>query len=338
MTNQILLTSLLASFLTTLVLMPFWIRKVKNLGLVWPDKNKYHSPKIAGSGGVITVLGFIVGVFIYIAYRTFYLNSFPFFIEIFAMLTTVLLLLGIGLIDDLFGWQKGGLRRRHRLLLAALAALPLMAINAGKSAVALPFLGTVDLGLLYPLLIIPIGIAGATTTFNFLAGYNGLEAGQGAILLSSLALVAFLTGSPWLAIVTLAMVASLLAFLLFNFYPAKIFPGDSLTYAVGGLIAVVAILGDFERIALFFFIPYAMETILKIRGKLVNQSFGQPKKDNTLTLKYEKIYSLNHLSIYIMEKIGIKPTERKVVFSIWIFQLLIILIGFIIFREGIFQL
>ena len=44
-------------------------------------------------------------------------------------------------------------------------------------------------------LMIPIGIAGATYTYNFLAGVNGLEAGQGMIILSFLSLIAYITGS-----------------------------------------------------------------------------------------------------------------------------------------------
>jgi len=210
-----------------------------------------------------------------------------------------------------------------------------MVINAGKSVTNVPFVGSVDVGILYPLLVIPIGIVGATTTFNFLAGFNGLEAGQGILLLSSLAIVSYLTGSSWLALIALCMIASLFAFLLFNFSPAKILPGDSLTYAVGGLVAIMAILGDFERIAIFFFIPCILETILKLRGRLKKHSFGKPNKDGTLDLNYDKIYSLNHAAIFFMNKLGIKPTERKVVFLVWTFQFAIILIGLIIFRRGL---
>jgi len=52
-------------------------------------------------------------------------------------------------------------------------------------------------------------------------------------LLSALALVAFITDGVWLAIIAACMVAALFAFLIFNKYPAKIFPGDVLTYSVG---------------------------------------------------------------------------------------------------------
>ncbi len=335
---DLLLIPPIASFFVTLFLMPFWIRKAKEINLVWEDINKLKSEKVAGSGGIIVVFGFIIGVLIYVAYRVFILRAHnSFLVETFALLSAILILASIGFIDDLLGWQKGGLRRRHRIILTAIAAIPLVVINAGKSLISLPIIGQLDLGLVYPLVLIPVGIVGAATTFNFLAGFNGLEAGQGIIILSSLAIVSFLTGNSWLSIIALIMIASLIVFLIFNFYPAKVFPGDSLTYSVGGLIAIMAILGNFEKIAVFFFIPYILETVLKIRGKLVKQSFGRPKEDGTLDLRYNKIYSLNHIAIYLLNKTKYKATERKVVILIWIFQLIIVFLGFIIFRGGIFK-
>jgi len=256
-------------------------------------------------------------------------------VEIFALLSVVLLLSCIGFVDDLFGWRKGGLSKRSRIILVVIASIPLIAINAGKSSIALPSIGLFDLGLIYPLVLIPIAIIGTSTTFNFLAGFNGLEAGNGIITLFALAFVAFFTGNSWLSVIALCMVASLFAFLIFNFYPTKVFPGDSLTYAVGGLIGIMAILGNFEKIALFFFIPYILEVFLKGRGKFEKQSFGTPKKDGSLDLKYDKIYSLNHAAIFLMKKFNIKPTERKVVLTIWIFNLIIVIMGFVIFQNGI---
>ncbi|MCA9485445.1 MAG: glycosyl transferase family 4 [Nanoarchaeota archaeon] len=337
MINQIALFAPLVSFFVTLFLLPFWIRKARQIGLVWEDMNKNGVRGISGSGGVMVILGFVLGLMTYITYRTFYLHSGnEFFVEILSLFSVILLLAGLGFMDDLFGWRKGGLSRRSRIILVFLASIPLIAINAGKSEIIMPFYGVIDLGLIYPFFLVPLGIIGATTTFNFLAGFNGLEAGQGILILGALSGVAFLTGSGWLAAVALCMIFALLAFLIFNISPAKVFPGDVLTYPVGGLIALMAILGDFERIAVFFFIPVILEFFLKARGKFVKQSFGLPNEDGSLKLRYDKIYSLNHLAIYLMEKKGIKPTEMKVVLSIWIFQLIIILLGFFIFRAGIF--
>jgi len=337
MKDPFLIIPILVSFLVTLFLMPIWLKKAKQIGLLWEDKNKLRKEKVAGSGGLIVLVGFIISVFIFVAYRTFYFKETSYLVEIISLSAVVLLAAGVGLIDDLFGWQHGGLSKRSRLIMLVFAAIPLMAISAGRHLMSLPFLGTVDFGLLYPLILIPIGIVGATTTFNFLAGFNGLEAGQGVILLSALSIVSFATGNSWLALINLFMVFALLAFLLYNFVPARVFPGDVLTYAVGSLIAITAILGNFEKIAVFFFIPYILETVLKLRGKLGKHSFGKPQKDGSLDLFYGKIYGLTHLSIWLLKKLGIKPTEKRVVYSIWIFQLIIVAIGLIIFREGIFS-
>ena len=167
---------------------------------------------------------------------------------------------------------------------------------------------------------------GATTTYNFLAGFNGLEAGQGILVVGFLSYVAYITGSPWLAIIGLCMVAALIGFYSFNKGPAQVFPGDTMTYAVGALIAGMAILGNFEKIAIVVFIPYIIEVILKSRGRLKKQSFGKPRKDGTLELPYDKIYGLEHLAIKIL---GAGATERKVTYIIHAFQIIFILIAFL---------
>lgn len=337
MIDPLLIIPILASFLVPLFLMPFWIKKARSIGLLWEDMNKYNSGKVAGSGGVIVVLGFVIGVLLFVGYHVFVFgNSLSMLVELFALLSVVLLLSGVGIVDDLFGWQHGGLSRRSRIILCAMAAIPLMAIHAGDSVIELPFFGIVNLDFFYPLVIIPLGIVGATTTFNFLAGFNGLEAGQGILLLGASAIVAYFIGVPWLAVVLLCMIVALAAFLLFNFSPASVFPGDSLTYAVGGLIAMACIIGNFEKIAVFFFIPYIIEFGLKLRGKLQKHSFGKPLRDGTLELKYDKLYGLEHVAIWFLNKTGMRATEKKVVYCVWIFQIVIIILGFVIFRKSVF--
>ncbi len=326
----VLIPSLLG-FLATLLLMPYWIRKAHQIGLLWEDMNKVQRNRVAGSGGLMAVLGFLLGTFSLLALYVFSGKPISDIVPLLALLCTVMMLSGIGFIDDLLGWRRGGLSKRSRLILVLFAAVPLIAINAGKHTIGIPFLGTVDMGLLYPLFILPLGILGASTTFNFFAGFNGLEAGTGVLLLSGSTIVAFSLGETLLGITSLIMVFSSLAFLLFNFYPARVFPGDSLTYATGGLFATICILGNFERVALFFFIPIVIEVILKSRGKLTKHSFGKPNKDGSLTLKYDKIYGCTHLAIYLIEKCGYRATERRVVGLIWTFQIIVIILGLVIF-------
>jgi len=335
MVSSLILFSLAISFLLTYFTMPFWIRKTKQIGFLWENMNKYKHPKnISAAGGIVAVIAFVLGVLYYIAIRTFLIESTNgISLEIFALLSVILILAIVGIIDDLFGWRHGGLSVRMRLILAFVASIPLVVINAGTSSMSIPFLGSVNFGILYPLLIIPIGIAGATITYNFLAGFNGLEAGQGILILSFLSFVAYKTGSSWLSLVGLIMVAALFGFYIYNKYPARVLSGDSMTWAIGALIAGMAILGNFEKIAVFVFIPYIIETGLKLRGNLKKASFGKPNKDNSLEMPYKKIYGLEHLSIYILKRI--KPSkkvyETDVVWLIHAFQIAIILLAFFMF-------
>jgi UDP-N-acetylglucosamine--dolichyl-phosphate N-acetylglucosaminephosphotransferase len=323
---------ILAGFFLVLFFVPIWIKKAKKIGLIWEDMNKPHHPKnVAGSGGLIVLSGFVFGILIYIAIKTFIIKTELLTFEIFALLATILIAGMIGFVDDVFGWARGGLPADLRIGLLIFASIPLVVINAGDSQMM-----GIELGLIYPLLVIPIGIVGATATFNFLAGYNGLEASQGILILSSLSVVTFVTGNSWLSLICLVMVACLCAFYLFNHYPAKVFPGDALTYSVGALIAIVAILGNIEKIAVFFFIPYIIETVLKVRGKLKKASFAKVNDDGSLDNAYDKIYGLEHLAIFILKKFKKKVREQDVVYLINFFQILVIITGLIIFRKNIF--
>ena len=127
------------------------------------------------------------------------------------------------------------------------------------------------------------------------------------------------------------MVIPLFIFYFFNKVPAKVFPGDILTYSVGSLIAIMAILGGFEKIAVFVFIPFIIEIILKSRGGLKKQSFGLPQKDSSLKMPYPKVYGLTHLSILILSKFKSKVYEKEVVYLIFSFQILIIILAYFLF-------
>lgn len=336
--NILLLSPILISFLLSLIFIPYWLRKSKEINYLWKDMNKINSHKnVAGSGGLVVILSFVLGVLYYIFIRTFIFgveNGIT--TKIFALLSVILIFAILGFIDDFLGWERGGLSVKFRLFLAFFASIPLIVINAGDSEMFIPFFGAVNFGLLYPLLFVPIGVAGAATTYNFLAGFNGLEAGQGIIILTFLSFISFITGSTWLALIGLVMVASLIAFYFYNKCPAKIFPGDILTYSIGGLIAIMAIFGNFEKIAIFIFIPYILEVFLKLRGRLKKQSFAKPNKDESLEMPYDKIYGLTHVSLFILKKFKKKVYEKDVVYLIFIFQIILCLSALIIFRETLF--
>jgi UDP-N-acetylglucosamine--dolichyl-phosphate N-acetylglucosaminephosphotransferase len=330
----LLLVPIFLGLLVTFFFLPFWIRRAKKEGLAGRDMHKITKEEVAEAGGICAVVGFIFGVLVYIAIKTYYYNLNPDdkILEIIALISSILMVSFIGFTDDILGW-KIGLGTKIRILFLIFASLPLVVISAGGLII-----GGIDLNLPYSFILIPLGFVGATATFNFLAGYNGLETSQGAIILFALSVVTFFIGKSWISMIGLIMVACLAAFYIFNKHPARVFPGDVLTYSTGALIAGMAILGGIEKIAVFFFIPYIIETILKTRGKLKKESFAKIKEDGSLEMPYEKIYGLEHLAIYILKKI--KPSkkvyEKEVVYLINAFQILIIIIGFIIFRNEIF--
>jgi len=335
--SWIFFVSILISGLLVGIALPKWIKKCENVGLLWEDMNKYgHPKKTAASGGIVVVVAFILGVLSYVAIRTFLIDGNGVTLEIFSLISVILILSIVGLIDDLLGWKHGGLSTRIRLFLAFMASIPLVVINAGLHEISIPFIGSTYIGVLYPLIFIPIGIAGATTTYNFLAGFNGLEAGQGIIIISFLSFIAYITRSSWLSLIGLLMVAPLLVFYFYNKFPAKVFPGDSLTWSIGALIAGMAILGNFEKIAVFVFIPYIIETGLKVRGGLKKQSFAKPLEDGSLEMPYDKIYGLTHLSLFILKKFKRKVYEKDVVHLIFIVQIVICLMALVIFQRGLF--
>jgi len=306
------------SFATTFYILPKWIQKANEIGLVWEDVHKIGHPKnIAGSGGVAVLAGFVLAVFLYIGINTFIFNTQTNLIETLTLLTTVI-----------YGWKTGGLKKRTRILTMGLIAIPLIVINPGESIL----LG-VDFGLFYPLFLIPFAVIGVTTTFNFLAGFNGLEASQGIILLTALSIVNITQGNEWLALLGMSFVGALLGFWLFNKCPAKVFPGDILTYSTGAMIVSVIILGNIEKIAVFFFIPYIIEMFLKLRGQLEVQSFGAVQKDGSLKLRQKGIYGLGHVAIVLLRKI--KPSgnayEWEVTLIINLLQLVFVVSGFILF-------
>jgi UDP-N-acetylglucosamine--dolichyl-phosphate N-acetylglucosaminephosphotransferase len=324
--DYLLLTIFGTSFLVTYFITPFWIRAASYAGLVGKDMNKFKKPEVAEIGGIPLVAGFTGGVLVYIALSTFYIKQSSFLVFLLASLLTVLSITIIGIVDDILRW-KIGLKQWQKPLLTLPAALPVMAVNAGQSSMILPLFGNIDFGIFFPLLIIPIGIAGAANGFNMLAGYNGLEAGMGIIILSTLGLVAWQTGTPWVTMLAFSMVFALLAFLKYNWTPAKVFPGDTMTYSVGALIACIAIFGNMEKIAIILFVPYFLDFILPFRKGLNVEAFAKANPDDSLEMPYNGIYDMTHFALFVLKKFKKKVFEREVVLFLLVIEILLAVIG-----------
>ena len=95
----------------------------------------------------------------------------------------------------------------------------------------------------WTLLIATLALVWMTNLYNFMDGSDGLAGGMTVIGFASLALAAWHGGSPELAIFCAAVATSALAFLRFNFPPAKLFMGDAGSIPLGFLAASTGILG-----------------------------------------------------------------------------------------------
>ncbi len=318
------------SFAAALFITPKFIRFLEAAGITGRDIQKKDKPSIAEMGGPAVLTGFLAGIFFYIWVKVFLYGEVQNLVQLFAGITTILIITIIGMFDDLssltrkekvdrFGNLKRiGLKQWQKPLLTLPAAIPLMAIMAGDSSITAPIIGQLNIGIFFPLLIVPIAIVGASNATNMLAGMNGLESGLGFVLLSTLGLYGYFHNSIAAAMIAFTFAAALLAFLFYNKYPAKIMPGDSVPYAIGAVTAVVAIIGGMEKFALYVFALWFIEFALKARSKFKAESFGILQPDGTLKAPYPKIYSLTHAVMKL------RPlTEKQVVAALVGLQILI---------------
>jgi len=142
-----------------------------------------------------------------------------------------------------------------------------MAIAVGTTSMNLPFVGVVDFGLIYIFILIPLGITVASNLTNMLAGFNGSEVGMGVVMFATVSILFIVHGETEALIVSVSMLGSLLAFLKYNWYPAKIFPGDAGTFLIGGALATVVILGNLEAAGAILVIPHVTDFFIKARNR-----------------------------------------------------------------------
>lgn len=269
------------SFFLTYFVIPVMIRKLSKRGITGKDMNKLDKPDVAEMGGISLMLGISLGI-ITATFISTYLGILNLDLKIlFASFLTIFFVGFIGVIDDLIGWRKG-IRQWQHALFPLFAALPLMAVNAGTESFKLPFFGDVSIGILYSLVLVPIAITGASNAFNMLAGFNGLEAGLGILIVSTLSMISFMTGKTEALIIGVAVIAALFAFLRYNWFPAKVFGGDSLTLMIGASIATISIIGNMEKVGVAIIALHWIELVFKAKHKFQSQSFGIPQKDGTL--------------------------------------------------------
>lgn len=332
----ILLISILASFAVTFFSTPYFRRFLYVAGIVGLDLHKKAKPKLASSGGICVAFGVLAGLLSYIGLQTFFSGSEGDLEQLLAVTSSVLVVMFVGFLDDLKvrsrrvktkeGYDiRVGLPQWLKPLLTLPAAVPLMAISAGVTYMSIPFVGRVEFGILYPLLLVPLGMVGASNAVNMLAGFNGLEAGMGIVYLLGLGVFALINESIG-SVIFLITFAALVGFTKFNWYPAKILPGDSLTYLLGSMVAAGVIVGNMEKSGILVMLPFVIEFFLKLRSKFKATCLGKVREDGKLDPPYgRKVYSWTHILMNLKAM-----SEKQVTISLILIQICFTALPFLI--------
>ena len=215
-----------------------------------PDQHKVGQPLISNGLGVLYVL--FTTVYLFLLYFSGYIKN-P--VNVTAPISAPLILAAcilfggfMGLLDD---WID--LKWRYKAFMPLIAALPLIYFayaTHARTTIALPFIGTIDFGLTYFYIIIPLIVMIVTNTVNQLGGLNGLET-----ICPAIVIIGLMALSPSYYVLMLGPLIFWLILAYFNFR-GKIFVGNSGSFAIGLTIASFAIISDLKLSLLISILPY----------------------------------------------------------------------------------
>jgi len=114
---------------------------------------------------------------------------------------------------------------------------------------------------------------------NMLDVFNGSLSGTLTIVSLTLAVVLAVSGKTTAVGLALALFGSLLAFYLFNRYPARVFGGDTGSLAVGAAVGALAVIGRIELVTIVAIAPYIMNSFYGLAsiGRLYERREIKPR-------------------------------------------------------------
>ena len=190
----------------------------------------------------------------------------------------------LGGIDDYQGLRERpgvGMLARYKIwyqtAIAVAAAIVLYFwVNGGRGLVAVPTVQLLlDIGIWY----IPAAtfiIAGTANAVNLTDGLDGLAGIIAATAFTAYGIIAFLQDQQFLLIFSFIVVGACFAFLWFNAHPAQMFMGDVGSQALGGALAVVALMtNQWLILPIIAFVPVAttLSTILQVASAVLSRRF-----------------------------------------------------------------
>jgi len=325
MLEPLFILSFTSAFLICSLLLPRYIKRAHEVGMVGLDVHKPNTPEVAECGGVVFMLAYLIGLFIFIPFVGETLEE-----GIIGTAATVIFSSFIGLVDDVYKT-----RWRIKVLTPLIGGVPLAVMRLGRTTMSTPFgiiyfeeFGLVGLILFY-CFITPFIVTACANAVNMFAGLNGLEAGSTAIMALALSFLCLLKGGKQLtgAFILIPFLGAVAAFLLYNRYPSRVFPGDVGTFGMGSVIACCAMLAYLERAVFFMFIPHTINAILFFIGKLMGKA---PPKEAPMnsdgTIPAPTIWSFRCFLLRIHPM-----SEKRLVYTMWGIVAVFCLLGMLVY-------
>lgn len=266
--------AVLSAFAASWLLLAWLLRRGGRLPMDRPNARSLHATPTPRIGG----LGIMAGIGVaslWLAHG-----------ELAPVMLGALALAAVSLLDDIRG-LPAGVRFLTHFLVAAGCLLAL-----GLSG--------------WVLLPATLAVVWMTNLYNFMDGADGLAGGMAAIGFGALALAAWLGQAPGLASFCAAIAAAALAFMRFNFPPARLFMGDAGSIPLGFLAAALGILGARREVWPWLF------PLLVFSPFIVDASVTLARR----ALRGERIWQA-HRSHYYQRVVLLGASHRQLAVAAW---------------------
>jgi len=229
--NHNIFLIIFVTFLISACIMPLIMKLAEHIGAVAiPNKRTVHSKPMPQLGGLAIFIAFLFG------YMLFARTS----IQMFAILISSFIIILTGICDDI-----KPIRARTKMLAQIIAAL-IIVLYGHICLDHIDVLGlSMDFASPIKEILTVFFIVAITNAINLVDGLDGLAGGISSIYFMTIIVISYLLGRMEGIEITLAiiMLGGTLGFLFHNFYPAKIFMGDTGSLFLGFIISIVALLG-----------------------------------------------------------------------------------------------
>lgn len=281
------LISVGSAFLSNIIITPILIALARKYQ--WYDstnERKIHISPTPRIGGVGVFISFIIGisVFFFLSQQRPEIEVGLDAVKFAALVTAIVGIFIVGICDDYLN-----LSAKLKFGIQALLTVILISSGFRFKEIYIPFIQyTLPLGLFsYPLTF--IWIVGVSNAINLIDGMDGLAGGLSCFGLVSVGLYSLVLNDIGLSILAFTLAGSLLAFLIFNFPPAKIFMGDAGSYVVGLTLAVVPLANNpqYDSVTLYLAITVCIIPIFDTFSSMIRRmffyrvSFFTPDKEHT---------------------------------------------------------